>query len=195
MGIFIKIGILHTLKFHLHTLSCHFWLNLWVNSTYFFKITNQNQHASELLPTSNIWQTLLRNIEHVSAVRNWQIFWCASRQASTCRSGGRHLGKFAWGSNLALFFEALQSRPSMTFTESWHDYWNNILEVLVEGFVSPILQIGDIDKIMTETNGRCESGRHFLVEYRHHLRPRMDGIVCKTYQTYNSLPPCQEIDI
>ena len=29
MGIFIKIGILHTLKFHLHTLGCHFWLNLW----------------------------------------------------------------------------------------------------------------------------------------------------------------------
>ena len=28
MGIFIKIGILHTLKFHLHTLSSHFWLNL-----------------------------------------------------------------------------------------------------------------------------------------------------------------------
>ena len=25
---FIKSGILHTLKFHLHTLSCHFWLNL-----------------------------------------------------------------------------------------------------------------------------------------------------------------------
>ena len=23
----------------------------------------------------------------------------------------------------------------------------------------------------------------------------MDGIVDKTYQTYNSLPPCQEIDI
>ena len=23
----------------------------------------------------------------------------------------------------------------------------------------------------------------------------MDGIVAKTYQTYNSLPPCQEIDI
>ena len=28
MGNFIKGGILHTLKFHLHTLSCHFWLNL-----------------------------------------------------------------------------------------------------------------------------------------------------------------------
>ena len=33
------------------------------------------------------------------------------------------------------------------------------------------------------------------VEYRHHLRPRMDGIVGKTYQTYHSLPRCQEIDI
>ena len=72
---------------------------------------------------------------------------------------------------------------------------NNILEVLVEGFVSPILQIGDIDKTTTKTNGKWESGRHFSVEYRHHLRPRMDGIVCKTYQTYNSLPPYQEIDI
>ena len=72
---------------------------------------------------------------------------------------------------------------------------NNILKVLVEGFVSPILQIGDIDKITTKTNGRCESGRHFSAEYRHHLWPRMDGIVGKTYQTYNSLPPCQEIDI
>ena len=28
MGIFMKSGILHTLKFDLHTLSCHFWLNL-----------------------------------------------------------------------------------------------------------------------------------------------------------------------
>ena len=72
---------------------------------------------------------------------------------------------------------------------------NNILKVLVEGFVSPILQNGDIDKITTKTNGRCESGRHFSVEYRHHLGPRADGIVGKTYQTYNSLPPCQEIVI
>ena len=46
-----------------------------------------------------------------------------------------------------------------------------------------------------ETNGRCESGKHFLVKYRHHLEPRMDVIVDKTCQTYNSLPPCQEIDI
>ena len=72
---------------------------------------------------------------------------------------------------------------------------NNILEVSVDGFVSLILQYGDIDKIPTKTNGRCESGRHFKVEYQHHLGPWMGGIVGKTYQTYSSLPPCQEIDI
>ena len=36
---------------------------------------------------------------------------------------------------------------------------------------------------------------HFSVNYRHHLGPRVGGIVGKTYQTYNFLPPCQEIDI
>ena len=34
MGIFIKSCILHALKFHLHTLSCHFWLNLCPLSTH-----------------------------------------------------------------------------------------------------------------------------------------------------------------
>ena len=35
------------------------------------------------------------------------------------------LEKVAWGSNfnLAFVFNAVQSRPSTTFTESWHDYW------------------------------------------------------------------------
>ena len=46
---------------------------------------------------------------------------------SACRSGGRHLGKFAWGSNLALVFEVMQSRPSTTFPESWHDYWKQYI--------------------------------------------------------------------
>ena len=39
MGIFIKSGILPPLKFHLHTLSCHFWLNLWLST-----ICKQGQH-------------------------------------------------------------------------------------------------------------------------------------------------------
>ena len=46
-----------------------------------------------------------------------------------------------------------------------------------------------------EQSARAKSGRHFSVEYRHHLGPRTDGIVGKTYQTYYSLPPCQEIVI
>ena len=33
-----------------------------------------------------------------------QIFRATSHPASTCRSNGHHLGKFAWGSNLALVF-------------------------------------------------------------------------------------------
>ena len=48
--------------------------------------------------------------------------------------------------DLALGFEAVQSRPMTTFPKDWHD---NILEVLPHGFVSPVLQSGDIDKIAT----------------------------------------------
>ena len=58
-----------------------------------------------------------------------------------------NVGKFAWGSNLALVFEAVQSRPSTTFPEVGMTIENIILAVLVDGFVSLILQIGDIDKI------------------------------------------------
>ena len=90
-----------------------------------------------MLPKSNIWQTSLKNIEHVSAIRNWQIFLCASRLASACRSGGCHLGKFAWGSNLALVFEAVQSRPSTTFPESWHDYWKQYFRSFGWGICLP----------------------------------------------------------
>ena len=73
-------------------------------------------------------------------IRNWLIFWCASppsRPASACRSSGRHLGKFAWGSNLALVFEAVQSRPSTTFPESWHDYWKQYFRSIGRGICLP----------------------------------------------------------
>ena len=59
---------------------------------------------------------------------NWTCFRyqkltnCVSRPAFTCRSGGRHLGIFARGSNLALVFEAVQSRPMTTFSKSWHNF-------------------------------------------------------------------------
>ena len=89
----------------------------------------------------------------------------------------------------------MQSRPSTTFPESWHDYWKQYSRSFGRGICLPnspnwrYRQNYDINK------WQVWSGRHFSVECRHHLRPRMDGIVGKTYQTYNSLPPCQEIDI
>ena len=90
-----------------------------------------------MVPTSNKLANFIRNNEHVSAIRNWQIFWCASRPASACRSGGSRLGKFAWGSNLALVFEAMQSRPSTTFPESWHDYWKQYFRSFGWGICLP----------------------------------------------------------
>ena len=51
MGNFIKSGNSHTLKFYLHTLSCHFWLNLWSVS-----------HSMELLDP---------NLDH--GISQWKI--------------------------------------------------------------------------------------------------------------------------
>ena len=112
--------------------SCDLIFSL-VNSTYFFKITNNNQHASNNEYLAN----LIKKYWTCSAIRNWQIFWCASRTASACRSGGLHLGKFAWGSNLALVFEAVQSRPSTTFPESWHDHWKQYFRSFGRGICLP----------------------------------------------------------
>ena len=54
--------------------SCDLIFSL-VNSTYFFKITNNNQHASNNEYLAN----LIKKYWTCSAIRNWQIFWCASR--------------------------------------------------------------------------------------------------------------------
>ena len=123
------------------------------------------------------------------------IFFTGTRSRSRVSGNDRLFPRGSeFGPNLEIpAGPAIQLRPGpgqglrQLFPKVGMTIENTILKVLVEGFVSPILQIGD--------NGRCESGSHFSVEYRHHLRPRMDGIVGKTYQTYNSLLPCQEIDI
>ena len=142
---------------------------------------NHNQHAFNIKYLANLikkywkgfcYQKLKNSLVSFPAPPAW-------------RSRGSHLGKFAWASNLALVLEAMQSRPVTTFPENCHDYSEH-LEVLPNGFVSPVFQSGDIDKITTSTNDRCEAGRHFTVEYRHHLGPRMDDTVGKTYQAYNS---------
>ena len=104
-----------------------------VNSTYSFEITNHNQHASNIKYLAN----LIKKYWTYFRYQKLQIFWCASRPASACRSGGSHLGKFAWGSNLALVFEAVQSRPSTTFPESWHDYWKQYSKSFGGGICLP----------------------------------------------------------
>ena len=105
-----------------------------------------------------------------------------------------YLGKFAQGSKLALFFEVMQSRPIDNFSRklAW------LSKTMFWKFcpMSPWFSKVEIwTKLRRKQNGRCESGRHILVEYQHHLGPRMDDIVGKTCQIYNSLPPCQEIAI
>ena len=96
-----------------------------VNSTYFFKITNRNQHAFNIKYLANLIK------------KYWTCFRYQKLAASACRSGGRHLGKFAWGSNLALVFEAVQSRPSTTFPESWHDCWKQYFRSFGRGICLP----------------------------------------------------------
>ena len=102
-----------------------------VNSTYFLKIANHNQHAFNIKYSANL-------------IKKYWTCFCYQKladflvcPASACRSGGRHLGKFAWGSNFALVFEAVQSRPSTTFPESWHDYWKQYFRSFGRGICLP----------------------------------------------------------
>ena len=65
---------------------------------------------------------------------------------------------------------------------------NNILKVLVEGICLP-----DSPNWRYRRNYDINKWQVWIREeflwYRHHLRSCMDGIVGKTYQTYNSLSP------
>ena len=76
MGIFFKSGILHTLKFHLHTLGCHFWLNLW--PTHILKMgtlsprsrsTHQGAHNSWF----NFVGTLSPRIRNTHTYQRWVL--------------------------------------------------------------------------------------------------------------------------
>ena len=59
-----------------------------VNSTYFKKIkTNHTQHTFNIKYLANLIKKYWTCFHYQK-----QIFWCASRPASACRSGGRHDG-------------------------------------------------------------------------------------------------------
>ena len=155
------------------------------------KITNHNQHAFNIKYLANLIK------------KYWTCFRCQKLADSPacfppsvrCRSGGRHLGKCAWGSNLALVFEAVQSTPSTTFPESWHDYSKQYFGSFGGWICLPnspnwrYRQNYDINKWQVWIR------EAFLGQISASPGPQMDGIVGKTYQTYNNLPPCQEIDI
>ena len=56
-------------------------------------------------------------------------------------------GKFAWGSNFGFWGRAVKAFDNFSRKLAW--LCKTILEVFPNEFVSRILQIGDIDKIMT----------------------------------------------
>ena len=121
----------------------------------------------------------------------------ATAPASACRSGSHNLGKFVRGSNLALVFEAVQSRPMATFPESWHDYPE---QYFGSQFAQCICLPGSpkwrYRKNYDVNKWQVWIREAFLgLEYRHPLGPWLDDIVGKTCQIYNSLPPCKETDI
>ena len=72
---------------------------------------------------------------------------------------------------------------------------NNILEVLGKRFVCPVLQSGEKTKLRHKKKCQVWICETFLC--RISASGATDGrhIVGKTYLTYNSFPPCQEIDI
>ena len=78
-GFFIKSGILYTLIFHLHTLSCYFWLNLeYITSNW-------------LWPSDAIWQQIWEiwvttKVPHQGDMPYWCSwkFWGFLRLSTTC---------------------------------------------------------------------------------------------------------------
>ena len=117
-----------------------------VNSTYSFEITNHNQHASNIKYLANLikkywtyfrYQKLADFLVCFPPSVRVQVRWPPSWKI--CLRIQLSFG--FWGRAV----EALDNFfPKVGMTIE-----NNILEVLVGGFVSPILQIGDIDKITT----------------------------------------------
>ena len=90
MGIFIKSGILHTLKFHLHTLSCHFWLNLWV----LFLSTSL---GAQLLKCFHSWDgSMLRSWFHMIGVSDGSLDGYSWMQLLVLCSGDSNGNSAVW---------------------------------------------------------------------------------------------------
>ena len=107
----------------------------WLIPHIFLKITNHNQHASNIKYLANLIKKYWTCFRYQKLADF--LVWLPPSVRVQVQCRGHHLGKFAWGSNLALVFEAVQSRPLTTFPESWHDYWKQYLRCFDWGICLP----------------------------------------------------------
>ena len=128
-------------------------------------------------------------MEHASAIRNWQIILCVSRPASASRFGGRYLVKLVRGSNLALVSETVQSRPMTTFPESWHDYPEQYFGSFAQWICLPGFPKWRYGQNYSINKWQVLIRKAFLgrIPASPGSSARLDDIIGKTCQTYNSL--------
>ena len=71
------------------------------------------------------------------SLRNWQIFWCASRPASACRVQWPPSWKTCLTIQLSFGFWGCAVEAFDTFPESWHDYWKQYFRSFGRGICLP----------------------------------------------------------
>ena len=100
-----------------------------VNSTYFFKVTNYNQHAFNIKYLANLIKKYWTCLRYQNLA---DFVVCFRPSAGLVAAISENLledtTRLNEGSSSTcqlnfVFFYAVQSRPSTTFPKSWHDYW------------------------------------------------------------------------
>ena len=94
MGIFFKSGILHTLRFHLLTQSCHFWLNLYWHAQPGCKFNSL--WPSDAIWWHRSWSTLARVIACCLMASGTKPITRTNVDLSSMQSSDNHLGTILW---------------------------------------------------------------------------------------------------
>ena len=114
-----------------------------------------------MLPTSNVWQTLLRNIERFRYQKLADILVCFPPSV-----GEQVRWLPSWKICLRIQLSLI---CFVFFPKVGINIENNILQVLVEGFVSPILQIDSRSKL---------SHKLWLAKFSPDISTTLIGIYC-----------------
>ena len=117
-----------------------------VNSTYFFKITNHNQHALNSKHLANLIKKYWTCFRYQKLA---DFLVCFPPSVSVQGPVAGVLENLLEDPTKLWFLRLCSQGLWQLFSKVGMTIENNILEVLVQGFVSLILQIGDIDKITT----------------------------------------------